>query len=82
MTPEKRAPLCSLSYSDLEQLAGRMHDLCEVVRNPGIVKDLHNVELALSDLASIRFAIEEIATGCDDATVALELCALLGKDKN
>jgi hypothetical protein len=82
MSPEKREQLCALSYSDLEQLAGRLDDLCTIVRNPGIVKDLHQAALAASDLASTRFAIEEIATACDDTMVAIELCALLGKDKN
>lgn len=82
MTPEKRTPLCGLSYSDLEALSGRIDDLVQVIRNPGIVKDLAQASLAVSDLASMRFAIEEIAADCNDTKLALELCALLGKDKN
>ena len=68
MAESIRQQLCSFNYSELAELAARLTGTAETVRNPAVAVDLHQAAGAVSDLASTRFAIEEIATALLDKT--------------
>jgi hypothetical protein len=74
-----RQQLNTLTYSELAELARRLTETADTVRNPSLVRDLHQAAGAVSDLASIKFGIEEIAESTTDFTTADELRALIGK---
>ena len=66
MAESIRQQLCSFNYSELSALAARLTETAEAIRNPAVYADLHHAAGAVSDLASTRFAIEEIATALLD----------------
>jgi hypothetical protein len=49
-----------LPYRELQTLASRLSETSETIRNPAFRADLHQASLAVSDLASIKFGLEEI----------------------
>jgi hypothetical protein len=74
-----REQLNTLTYSELAALAVRLTETAETIRNPALYADLHQAAGAVSDLASIKFGIEEIAkiameiedrVRCREATLA------------
>jgi hypothetical protein len=76
-----REQLSTLSYSELSALAARLTESAEtVVRNPSLRPDLHRAAGAVSDLASIKFGVVEIAGECRDREVANELFELVGRE--
>jgi hypothetical protein len=75
-----RAQLNTLSYSRLAELAARLIQTAETIRDPALYADLHQAAGAVSDLASIKFGIEEIAAAIHDGTTADELLALIGRE--
>jgi hypothetical protein len=83
-----REQLNMLSYSELAALAARLTETADTVgapsddtvRNPSLVRDLHHAAGAVSDLASIKFGIEEIAASTHDSSVAAELLGLIGRE--
>jgi hypothetical protein len=68
-----REQLSHLTYSELAALAARLIETAETIRNPALYADLHHAAGAVSDLASIKFALEEIAGDRRDREVAKEL---------
>jgi hypothetical protein len=56
-----RKQLLHLSYSELAELAVRLNETSETIRNPAVRADLLQAAGAVSDLASIKFGVEEIA---------------------
>jgi hypothetical protein len=76
-----REQLNTLDYIGLTSLAARLTESAETVRNPSPRVDLHQAAGAVSDLASIKFGIEEIAESTHDGTTADELFALIGKER-
>ena len=72
-----REQLNTLDYSGLSSLAARLTESAETIRNPSLRADLHQAAGAVSDLASIKFGIEELAADCDAGT-ALKLQELVG----
>jgi hypothetical protein len=76
-----REQLNTLTYSELSALARRLTESAEtVVRNPSFRADLHQAAGAVSDLASIKFGVEEIAAATHDGTTAGELLELIGRE--
>jgi hypothetical protein len=76
-----REQLSTLSYSQLGELAHRLTESAEtVIRNPSLRADLHQAAGAVSDLASIKFGVEEIAAATHDGTTADELLGLIGRE--
>jgi hypothetical protein len=72
--------LCNLQYSELNELSGRLFVLAEyTLGDRRAVADMRNAARAVSDLASLRFAIEELAADCDAGT-ALKLQELIGRE--
>ena len=76
-----REQLNTLTYSELAALAARLIETAETIRNPALYADLHQAAGAVSDLASIKFAQEEIAAATHDGTSAVELLSLIGKER-
>jgi hypothetical protein len=73
---------CTLAYSDLNELSGRLFVLAEyTLGDRQAASDIRNAARAVSDLASIRFAIEEIASDCD-ARTALKLQELIRRERH
>jgi hypothetical protein len=56
-----REQLSHLSNSELAELAARLNETSETIRNLAVRADLLQAAGALSDLASIKFGVEEIA---------------------
>ena len=79
MSPEKRAQLCVLRYGELQGLASRLHELAVNCRHPADRNDISQAARAVCDLASIKFAIEEIAADADPV-FAVALCDIIGKE--
>jgi hypothetical protein len=73
-----RQQLNILPYSELAALAARLNEAAEDIRNPSLRADLFAAAGAVSDLASIKFGIEEIAESTTDFTTKDELLALIG----
>jgi hypothetical protein len=66
----------------MQELAGRLFDAKGRIRNPAskaLGVDLSAAAQAVRDLASIKFAIREIAVDCTDKCTAKELRELLGE---
>jgi hypothetical protein len=74
-----REQLSHLTYSELAALAARLNETAETIRNPALRADLHQAVGAISDLASLKFGIEEIAADCDAAT-AIKLQEPVGQE--
>jgi hypothetical protein len=83
---------CRLEYSELQELALRLSETAESVRNRAVKADINEACRAISDLASTRFAVEQlarklIAINCKDkcqvwndaVDIGAELFAALGK---
>jgi hypothetical protein len=74
------AQLCNLPYSELNELSGRLFVLAEyTLGDRQAAADMRNAARAVSDLASLRFALEELAADCD-ARTALKLQELIGRE--
>jgi hypothetical protein len=52
--------LCALSIEQLNELSTRLDEMSEASRNPAYSSDLPAARLAVQDLATTRFSIEEI----------------------
>jgi hypothetical protein len=71
---------CTLAYSDLDELSGRLFVLAEyTLGDRQAAADMRNAARAVSDLATLRFAVEELAADCDAGT-ALKLQELIGRE--
>jgi hypothetical protein len=64
----------------LPQLARRHTGTAETVRNPLVRADLHHAAGAVSDLASIKFGIEEIAESIHGGATTEELRQIIGRE--
>jgi hypothetical protein len=73
-----RKQLNTLTYSELAELAARLNKTAETVRNPLVRADLLQAAGAVSDLASIKLAIEELATHTSEMIIAL--LGLIGRE--
>jgi hypothetical protein len=72
--------LCNLAYSELNELSGRLFVLADyTLCDRQAAADMRNAARPVSDLATIKFAIEEIAADCDAGT-ALKLQDLIGRE--
>jgi hypothetical protein len=58
----KASPLCVLSLEQLNDLSTSLDEIAALVMNPAIRADIAQARLAVQDLASLRFAIQEGAT--------------------
>ncbi len=56
-----RAQLCALTYSELSELSKRLLDFADDILNPALRADLHLTAGAVSDVASIKFGVADIA---------------------
>jgi hypothetical protein len=72
--------LCNLPYFELNELSGRLFVLAEyTLADQQAAADMRNAARAVSDLASLRFALADLAADCD-AGIALKLEELIGRD--
>ena len=70
--------LCNLPYSELNELSGRLFVLAEhTLGDRQAATDIRNAARAVSDLASLRFALAEIVVKCA-ADAHRNLLALMG----
>lgn len=76
-----REQLCKLPYHELSALAVRLYDLAEHCRNPGAAEDIRHAMRAVSDLATIKFGVEEIAVECGQQKCVTALMTLIGKEQ-
>jgi hypothetical protein len=74
-----REQLSHLTYSELAELARRLSETAKTI-SPAVRADLHQAAGAVSDLATIKFGVEEIAGSTHDSTTATELLALIGRE--
>jgi hypothetical protein len=71
------------SYSELTELSGRLFDAADRIRNPAskaLGVDLKAAARAVSNLASVRFAVAEIAASCTDTKAARELSRIARRE--
>jgi hypothetical protein len=73
-----REQLSHLTYSELAELAARLNESAEDIRNPAFRTDILQAAGAVSDLASTKFGIEEIADQTSDDKTAVALLGLIG----
>lgn len=72
--------LFNLAHSELNELAGRLFVLADyTLGDRQAAADMRNAARAVSDLASLRVAITELAADCDAGT-ALKLQELVGRE--
>lgn len=75
-----RENLCTLPNPALQELAMRLGELADHIHDVPIAADLRQAARAVSDLASTRLALEEIAGECRDREAAKELFELIGRE--
>ena len=54
--------LCTLTFSQLNELCARLDEMSDAARNPSYRTDIQQARFAIQDLSNARFVVEELAS--------------------